>query len=443
MPRLSKRAFKILDAEMRRLCQDDPVANVRRDVAAKQLQQFCKTSGPRLTIEELRKVIGELFPEFDDKILQKAARVNQPSAMLSGLTRVGQVTLGLGAIAGSLWFINLPYPMIRWPIARIAPILLLPSFMQMDHHYRQALIHTEQADQLINKATTVQDFELGAQKADQAQQHLDRLPVWFLGYYPQRYCSLFQCGWKFTLDEFEDARALIGRMDAQIFQEQNALALLDNSSNQVIESQNKLKSGEVASQIDILQDWQQAMDQLREIPSETLAGRLAQTKLVAYERDYKTVASQTANVGQSNTLLAAAQQFANAAIQEGQNPPHSVEKWDRIATLWEDALKELEQIRPNEPDYVKAQGLKAGYQVNLGQIRERQKSQAMAVKLVQSAENDINKLIEKSGSQRPEKTIADVNQIITTLERVPPGTTVTQDAQYLIQRANAYLGKAN
>lgn len=443
MPRLSQRAFRILDAEMQRLCQDDPIANVRRNITVERLQRFCNTSGPRLTLAELRTVVTELFPEFDDNILKRAARVNQPSAVMSGLTRVGQVAFGVGAIAGSLWLINLPYPMIRWPVAKIAPILLLPSFMQMDHHYRQAIIHTEQADQLINKATTLQDFELGAQKAAKAQKNLDHLPVWFLGYYPQRYCSLFRCGWKFTLDEFEDARALIGRMDAQIFQEQNALERLDTSSNQVIEAQNRFKNSEPTGQADILKDWQQAMDQLREIPPETLAGRLAKTKLIAYERDYQTVSGQTANIGQSNTLLAAAQQFANAAIQEGQNPPHSTEKWDRIATLWEDALKQLDRIQPNEPDYVKAQGLKAEYKVNLGQVRERQQSQEMAIELVQSAENEINTLIEKSSNQSPEKTIATVNQIITTLKRVPSGTTVTQDAQYLIQRAQAYLSKAN
>ncbi|MEO0868007.1 MAG: hypothetical protein AAFY17_06075, partial [Cyanobacteria bacterium J06642_11] len=425
MPRLSQRAFKILDAEMQRLCQDDSVSNVRRNMVAKTLQKFCQTSGPRLTLEELRTIVVELFPEFDDKILRKAAWVNQPSAIVAGATRIGQVAVGLGAIAGSLWLVNLPYPMIRWPVAKVAPILLLPSFMQMDHHYRQAIIQTEQADQLINKATTVQDFDLGAQKAAQAQKHLDHLPVWFLGYYPKRYCSLFQCGWKFTLDEFKDARKLIGRMDAQIFQEQNALDLLDSSSKQVIEAQTRFETSEPPTQADILKDWQQAMDQMQEIPPKTLAGRLAKKKLAAYERDYKTVAGQTANQGQSNTLLAAAQQVANAAIQEGQNPPHSVEKWKRIATLWENAIKQLDQIQSNEPDYVKAQGLKAEYTISLGQIQERKKSQAEAITLVQQAEEDIDSLLRQSGKQSPEQTVAAVNRIINTLKRVPKETTET------------------
>ncbi len=72
----------------------------------------------------------------------------------------------------------------------------------MDHHYRGALAAVEQADQLINKATANTDIERGAQKVAEAQQHLDSLPVWFLGYYPQMYCGFVGCGWKFTLDEF-------------------------------------------------------------------------------------------------------------------------------------------------------------------------------------------------------------------------------------------------
>ncbi|MFG6103494.1 hypothetical protein U2F10_14645 [Leptothoe sp. EHU-05/26/07-4] len=363
--------------------------------------------------------------------------------MLLKLDRFGKLVLGVGAIAGSIWFLNLPYPMIRWPIAKVAPIILLPSFMQMDHHYRQAIIQTEQADQLINQATTVEDFELGSEKAAQAQEHLDNLPVWFLGYYPKRYCGLFGCGWKFTLDEFEDARALIGRMDAQIFQEQNALTVLETTSNQVVEARNSFETSDPATQEDILKDWQQSMDQLSEIPSETLAGRLANTRLTAYKRDYEAISGQTAVLSKSNALLAAAQQFADAASSEGKNPPHSTEKWDRIATLWEAALAELENIQSDEPDYVKAQALKAQYTINLGEVRELQNYQQKAVKLVQSAEKDINKLIELSAQQSPERTIAAVNQVISNLEKVPSGTTVSKDAQVLIQQAQAYLSKAN
>jgi hypothetical protein len=85
----------------------------------------------------------------------------------------------------------------------------------MDHHYRGAVAQVEQVDQLINHATSPADVELGEVKVKQAQQHLDALPVWFLGYWPQ---YTFWFGWQFTLDEFQSARANVARMEAKVFQ---------------------------------------------------------------------------------------------------------------------------------------------------------------------------------------------------------------------------------
>ncbi|MGF1459518.1 MAG: hypothetical protein ACFBSG_10880 [Leptolyngbyaceae cyanobacterium] len=50
--------------------------------------------------------------------------------------------------------------MIRWPVAKTLPIVLLPSYFSMDHHYRQAIANVTQADQLINQATSAQDIAL-------------------------------------------------------------------------------------------------------------------------------------------------------------------------------------------------------------------------------------------------------------------------------------------
>ncbi len=75
--------------------------------------------------------------------------------------------------------------MIRWLVARIAPILLLPSYISMDRHYRQAIAHVEQADQLINQPSSPADLSLGEKKLEAAEKNLGALPVWFLGYWPQ------------------------------------------------------------------------------------------------------------------------------------------------------------------------------------------------------------------------------------------------------------------
>lgn len=212
--RLNKKAYKIIAAEINKAAEKDQIAgDISRKIALKQLKQLNKTKGKSITEEELKYLISDLFPEFNPKVIRKAIRVNRPPSVFWWIPKM---ILGLGGVTGLVWILNLPYPMIRRPVARTAPIILLPSYLKMDRNYREAIAKVEQADQLVNQATSMEDLKLGQEKVDQAQKNLDALPVWFLGYEPQRY-GFFGFGWKFTFDEFEAARAKVGRMDAKIF----------------------------------------------------------------------------------------------------------------------------------------------------------------------------------------------------------------------------------
>ena len=181
MSRLNNRAYELLKAEVNRLV-NGPLETVRQDIVLRRLNKLRLQEGPPLTYAELKAEVEDIFPEFDDKVLRRAAKANRASGKLKF---VGMAAVGTAIAAGTVWVLNLPYPMIRWPVARTAPIVLLPSYISMDHNYRQAISLVEQADQLVNQATSAQDIELGSTKAAQAQQHLDKLPVWFLGYYPR------------------------------------------------------------------------------------------------------------------------------------------------------------------------------------------------------------------------------------------------------------------
>ncbi|MEM9905060.1 MAG: hypothetical protein AAF921_08575 [Cyanobacteria bacterium P01_D01_bin.44] len=438
MPRLSERAFSLLNQELKRLIK--PLEQVRYDIVLKRLQKFCQQDGPPLDYDALREAIIDIFPEFDDGVLRKAAQVNQPNPVVGAVGWIATIAVGAVAIAGGLWIINLPYPMIRWPVARTAPMLLLPSFMRMDHNYRQAIIYTEQADQLINNATSAQDFELGADKADQAQRHLDKLPVWFLGYYPQRYCAWFNCGWQFTLDEFEDARALIGRMDAQIFQEENALQLLEEGTLAVETAKRRYEALQSTEEkLTILGMWQEGMDKLNEIPSGTLAGQTAQTRLEAFQRDYETVAGTRANASQPNTFVQVAKQYAAQATQAAQNPPHTADTWGRIVILWAEAIDQLDQVPPNSPGYTEAQTLKVGYLNNLKQIKERRSTETAATQTLKQVEARVTRLIQTGSTQPTPQLLADLQSVINQLDKIPPGTTAYDSAQQLLQQAENRL----
>ena len=213
--RLNQKAYKIIAAEIELAASKDKVAgDVSQKIALQRLRVLNRTKGKPVTEAQLKSLIADLFPDFNAKVITKAVRVNRPP---SALWLLPKIALGLGALLGLVWVLNLPYPMIRRPVAKKAPIILLPSYLSMDRNYRSAIAKVEQADQLVNRATSLEDLQLGQEKVNQAQKHLDALPVWFLGYEPQMYRTFFSFGWKFTLDEFEAARAKIGRMDATIF----------------------------------------------------------------------------------------------------------------------------------------------------------------------------------------------------------------------------------
>ena len=343
--------------------------------------------------------------------------------------------------AGVLWVVNLPYPMIRWPVARTAPILLLPSYISMDYHYRHAIARVEQADQLINSATSPADFTLGEVKVMEAQQHLDALPVWFLGYWPQ---YTFWFGWQFTMDEFETARASVGRMSAKVYQEKNALLKLNQGERALNAAQQQYQQGQTAADKETaLASWQVAIDQLEHVPPETLAGRTAQTLLAAAKRDFEQVASLAAGGARTGTLIAAAQQFALAAAVAAQNPPLSADEWEESADLWQQAIERLTQVPVPDPGYIEAQKLLAKYQRNLGIVRTRLSAEQASVAALKQAKDTIPTMFAAAAADdsvvNQKQLIGQLQGIINQLETVKSGTTAYPEAQQLLVSAQKKL----
>lgn len=439
MRRLNQRAFAILAAEMNRLAKD-PLESVRRDILLRRLTKLQAQEGVPMTYGEIKAEVQEIFPEFSDQVLRRAARVNRKGGKLK---LVVNGTIGLTIAAGSLWVLNLPYPMIRWPVARVAPILLLPSYLSMDHSYRQAVSLVAQSDQLVNQATSTQDIELGSEKVDEAQKHLDRLPVWFLGYYPRSYCTLFSCTWRFTYDEFAAAREAIGRMEAKVFQEQNAFTLLDEGTAEVDAAKAAYQAADTGeAKTAAVVAWQGGMDKLNEIPPETLAGRQAQTKLDAYRRDFEQVSGVLAGGNRSNSLIEAAKQFGWTASTRAQNPPHSAAEWQAIAEAWQDAITRLEQVPLADPGYGEAQRMLAEYKSNLSTIRIRLSEEEESQAFWRLGQERYTRLWSNSQDLSPAQYTEELQLLINDLKRVKEGTTPFAEAQAILQSVEAELAKA-
>ncbi|MCT7989695.1 hypothetical protein NG794_15070 [Laspinema sp. D6] len=440
MVRLSDRAFDILRAEIEKSGGTDAASQIQRQMAFKRLEKLRLQSGEPVTAAEIQELLVDIYPQFDPQILQAAQKANRPPGPLSALKWIPVAMAGVAGVAAVVWVLNLPYPMIRRPVSKTMPVVLLPSFISMDHNYRQAISLVEQADQLVNQATSRADFDLGTSKVKLAQKSLDRLPVWFLGYYPERYCSLFGCSWRFTLDEFESARKAIGRMEATLFQQQNAqtqLAEVETALNTA--KQQYQQATNLTEKQQAIAAWQSAMDRLVEIPPATLASQMAQPKLTAAMRDFEQVVGSAKGSLQTATTMDAAKAFAMQAAVASQNPPHSAAQWEQVQRLWDMAIARLEQVTPDAPDYLEVQKKLAEYEVNRGTVATRLQAEKDAVETLNRAKEAIADWQELARVDQDQldwgRLSGDLRKIITQLEQVQAGTTASAEAQELLKFA--------
>jgi len=443
MFRLNQRAFDLLKAEILRCSADDIAGRTRRDIALRRLERFQAQTGAPLTLAALREAIVDLFPNFSEAVLKAAARANCPSPTGNRVRLASAVLVGIVGLAGGIWVLNLPYPPIRWTVARVAPIVLLPSFISMDQNYRQAIAATEQADQLVNQATSAADLELGTTKVKTAQKSLDALPVWFLGYYPQAYCGLFQCTWRFTVDEFQGARKDVARMDAKLFQENNAQTQL-NQADQLLgkaKQQYQEASSEAEKQPAIAQ-WQQAIDQLHQIPDQTLAARMARPRLAASERDFQQVFGLAAGNVQAGNLTGAARVFAQNAQQLNLKVPHAEVEWEENQKQWATAIDRLEKIDFKDPNYQQAQTLLASYTQSLSNVQIRLKTEQGSAQAFEEAQRLRDNLFDSIPADAKALNASQTRQlrvIADRLETIKPNTTVYAKAQVMLKAAKSRL----
>jgi len=438
---LSQAAFDILKAEIQRRCANNPAGQVQQEIALKRLEKLRSRRGEPFTLAQLRDTLNDLFPDFDEKVLQRAAKANCPPSPVWGRLKVGAIALA--SITGGIWFLNLPYPMIRYPVAKTMPIVLLPSFMSMDHNYRQAIASTEQADQLVNRATSAADFELGDTKVKAAQKNLDALPVWFLGYYPGVYCGWFGCGWNFTLDEFQQARKNVARMEARLFQERNALTTVAKAEQTIatakIDYEEQTGAAEKQTALD---QWRQAMDELKTVSRDTLGGRTAETKLQAFERDFQQVAGFTASNTRSSDIIQSAKLAAETAQKFSSKPAQTVAEWQEAVKAWEAAITQLNIIKQGDADYLSAQKLLQTYNQSLINARIRLKQEQDSVQAYEQAEQMIQTLVASVSSNAEVMTnvqVARLQAIVAELKKVQPNTTVYANAQTMLKNAQSRL----
>lgn len=137
-----------------------------------------------------------------------------------------------------------------------------------------------------------------------------------------------------------------------------------------------------------------------------------------------------------------AQSRAQTASEKSQNPPHSLQTWSEVQSLWQEAIAYLEQISQDSPVYSLAQQKLAQYQTNLVAINQRIAAEQRSDERLANAKASARIAEARTG-------VADTLQswqlshitwqvVINALRQIPRGTMAYEEAQQLL---NAYEPK--
>ena len=369
---------------------------------------------------------------------------NQPvpqSKKSGGFKKFGKRLIWIGILVGIpvgiIYVVNLPYPVIRQPVAKAAPLLLLPSNMAIDANFKKGQATIEEVRQLIEAPTSPADLDRGEIKLKEGKTALDAIPAWYIadwadysrGYYGWGY------DWRFTPAGLQAARIKAGELEAKVFQEKNAQIALTDAEKDI--NMAKTVFQQAAQPIDkkmAAQNWQGAIDRLAQISPQTMAGRRAQQLVTTSARDLKEVGGLVAGNEKVLSLINSAEEFAKKAYESGRNPPHPSARWVEVASMWQEAIQRLENIPTNDlQGYTEAQKRLAEYRASLSEVRVRLRNEQDAVQALERANQNLANLwasLPKDGKDlNRNKAIGNFAAVNNELEKIKEGTTVYLQAK--------------
>ncbi|MEA5593497.1 hypothetical protein [Rivularia sp. UHCC 0363] len=290
MYRLHNNAFEILSAEIEICKSKDKQGKQNQQIVLKRLEQLRLKVGKPAKLNELRAAVVDVFPIFSETALKEAAKSNRKPSIFH---KFKYVAIAFASAAGVLTIINLPYPNIRWSVARTAPILLIPSYLSMDFHYWGAKNSAQQAENLLISAENFTDIQQVEHKTEDAQKHLSSIPVWFLGYYPEVYCEKFNCSWNFNFNDFKKIRTQLTLVETEVFREKQAFIPLIEAEQVYNSAKIELTIAKTQKQKELaIASIEATINTIENIPPETLASKKSEAKLKVYKHYFQTIAQK-------------------------------------------------------------------------------------------------------------------------------------------------------
>ncbi|MGB3299841.1 MAG: hypothetical protein WBA76_16370 [Phormidesmis sp.] len=421
MPRLSDRAFQIVKSEIERNYINDPENQIECVILLARLESLRIYQGEPLTPVEMWETISDILPNFNRRILRKAARANakedtQEPSFLWG------VSLGISAtavlVATAIGFDSVadqPPSDSSEPDAETVEALKTTRTVETakaDQVAAVAAVDTGAQPQVLN---VQQPISLNLGRAfSRARDQADRFE------------TARSLGWQAALSsqnpphsaqKWGETAALWKSAIEQLEQ----VSLQDKNYQQA-----QLKKTAYQHNLQEIKARQAAALKLEQ--AQAIAQKVAQTTPNGERspRFSKQVSGQASGQVRKDPLEIAKQYGWQAALAS-QNAPHPPEKWADISRLWQTALLTLETIDTDYPSYAEAQQVKAQYQQNLSEIRDRYQQEQNATQQVQSLSAT---LIEMDNSITPDLTrYTQLESMMGKLKAIPAGTQAHVKAQ--------------
>ncbi|MEL6471576.1 MAG: hypothetical protein AAFQ74_17770 [Cyanobacteria bacterium J06623_4] len=447
MPRLSDRAFQIVKDELDRCYGDKPDEQLERVIMLSRLENLRMSDGKPVSRIELWEEFSDVSPAFDPIVLTQALAADANDSLLGTPIGVGAVAVlvaaavGVDAISASAPVVPLTSDSTNLPAANSAVSNFLPvsatesatpsptaSAPSFTRRFTRRLFDRFKdtvpayGSDLAERRVIPADGEAQPEAAALGKAQPDAL----------RSPTVITAPVK---DAFETARAFGWRAS--------------------LKAQNPPYSAQHWAETAVL--WEQAIKLLDQVPRGDESYAAAQAKKVVYERNLAHIQDrkQAANAIAADTQpapkfsaakpsapqendLAIAKRYGWQAALASQNAPHPAEKWADISRIWQLALKQLQTIDADHPDYEAAQQVKITYQQNLLAIRKRYQQEQNANQRLQSLKATIAEIessITLSNSSKRDQLLA----IVGRLRTIPANTVAYQQAQLVIDETTSKI----
>ncbi len=468
MARLSDRAFQIVKNEIERRYSDDPEDQIERVILLSRLETMKAVKGKPMTRIQIWEVLSDIAPNFDQNVLMDAESVETDSPILGASIGVGAVAMLISAAIGMEYLTGTPVAetpdqsapveqstepstgggaveastasdaaargVVAEPSSRQAPTFSKKKIDPEQHSAPGTEQRTEKQagglPQLLSFFSTSSE-KLNAQRSSSSNAaELDLQQSSQQPFKPASRAEKVEASAKSPLnsnriDYFETARSL--------------------GWQAALKSQNPPHDYQHWRETATL--WQLAISHLDQVPPDDAQYMRAQLKKTLYRENLQQIKAQQASVlsrgGKTQTpqfsatvpqdALKVAKQYGWQAAVASQNAPHPLEKWADISRLWQTALLNLNKIDAANPSYAEAQQVKARYQKNLSDIRDRYQTEQAATQRLQSLQASLAEL---NNAVTPKTTqYSQLESIVAKLQTIPQGTNAHSRAQQLISEA--------